>query len=82
MKNVKLQNLEGMQDWLSVSDLSKLKRARKKLDVDEDSSLLRQDEMATGEQLRTNVWRSVLPPYSGSESTWRHIAVDRMFKKL
>jgi hypothetical protein len=69
-----------------------LQQARKKLDVarsevlttaaDEDSSLLGCDEMATGKQLRTDVLRSLLPAYSGFESTRQHIVVDLRFKKL
>jgi hypothetical protein len=96
IKKRKLQNREAMQDWLSVSDILvtdvyKLQRARKKLDVarsevlttdaDEDSSLLGCDEMATGKHLRTDALRGLLPPYSRTESTWQHIAVVLRFKK-
>jgi hypothetical protein len=69
-----------------------LQQARKKLDVarsevlttgaHEDSSFLGCDEMATGKQLRADVLRSLLPPYSRTESTRQHIAVDLGFKKL
>jgi hypothetical protein len=69
-----------------------LQQARNKLGVarsevlttgaDEDSSLLVCDEMATGKQLRTDVLRSLFPPYSRTESTRQQSAVDLKFKKL